>query len=90
MPLYSGNLLENWQHFQIYKAVSGLAGKDGKVWAMTLLHVVGPEALEDYNMFQWDSDGDEKKVDNIMEKFEQYCNPRKNLTFERHTFFSRN
>ena len=57
---------------------------------MTLLHVVGPEALEDYNMFQWDSDGDEKKVDNIMEKFEQYCNPRKNLTFERHTFFSRN
>ena len=31
----TGNLLENWQHFeqqfQIYKAVSGLAGKDGKV-----------------------------------------------------------
>ena len=57
---------------------------------MTLLHVVGPEALEDYNMFQWDSDGDENKVDKIMEKFEWYCNPRKNLTFERHTFFSRN
>ena len=25
-----------------------------------------------------------------MEKFERYCNPRKNLTFERHSFFSRN
>ena len=57
---------------------------------MTLLHVVGPEALEDYNTFRWDSDGDENKVDKIMEKFEWYCNPRKNLTFERHTFFSRN
>lgn len=31
----TGNLLENWrrfeQQFQIYKAASGLAGKDGKV-----------------------------------------------------------
>ena len=25
-----------------------------------------------------------------MEKFERYCNPRKNLTLERHSFFSRN
>ena len=25
-----------------------------------------------------------------MEQFERYCNPRKNLTFERHSFFSRN
>ena len=57
---------------------------------MTLLQVVGPEALEVYNTFQWDSDGDENKVDKKMEKFEWYYNPRKNLTFERHTFFSRN
>lgn len=57
---------------------------------MTLLQVLGPEALEVYNTFQWDSDGDENKVDKIMEKFEWYYNPRKNLTFERHTFFSRN
>jgi len=53
---------------------------------MTLLHVAGPEALEVYNMFQWDSDGDENKVDKIMEKFQRYCNQRKNLTFERHSF----
>ena len=25
-----------------------------------------------------------------MEKFEPYCNPRKNLTLERYSFFSRN
>ncbi|CAB3983765.1 retrotransposon-like family member retr-1 [Paramuricea clavata] len=25
-----------------------------------------------------------------MEKFERYCNPRKNLTFDRHSFFTRN
>ena len=45
---------------------------------MTLLHVAGPEAFEVYNTFQWDSDGDENKVDKIMEKFQWYCNQRKN------------
>ena len=57
---------------------------------MTLLHVAGSEALEVYNTFQWDEDEDNMKVEKIMEKFERYCNPRKNLTFERHSFFSRN
>ena len=88
----TGNLAENWrrfnQQFEIYEIASGLARKDGKVRAMTLLHVAGSEALEVYNTFQWDEDN--TKVEKIMEKFERYCNPRKNLTFERHSFFSRN
>ena len=82
---------ENWrrfkQQFEIYEIASGWARKDGKVRAMTLLHVVGSEALEVYNTFQWDADDDNKKVDKIMEKFEINCNPRKNLTFERILFF---
>ena len=70
---------------------SGLAKKDEKVRAMTLLHMTGPEALEIYNMLQWaGDDDDENKVDKTMEKFERYCNLRKNFTFERHSFFSRN
>ena len=52
---------------------------------MTRLHVAGSEALEAYNTFQWDEDNTE--VDKIMEKFERYCNPQKNLTFERNSFF---
>ena len=55
--------------------------------------MAGSEALEVYNTFQWDADVDDdnKKVDKIMEKFERYCNPRKNPTFDRHSFFfSRN
>ena len=92
--ILTGNLAENWrsfkQQFEIYQIASGLDKKDGKVQAMALLHVVGIEALEVYNTFQWDTEGDNVKVDKIMEKFERYCNPRKNLTFERHSFFSRN
>ena len=87
----TGNLAENWrrfkQQFEIYEIASGLARKDGKFRAMTLPHVAGSEALEVYNTFQWDEDDDNTKVVKIMEKFERYCNPRKNLTFERHSFF---
>jgi hypothetical protein len=48
------------------------------------------ETLEVYNTFQRGTAGDDVKVDKIMEKFERYCNPRKNLTFDRHSFFTRN
>ena len=90
----TGNLAEHWrrfkQQFEIYEIASGLARKDGNVRAMTLLHMAGSEALKVYNTFQWDEGDDNTKVDKIMEKFERCCNPRKNLTFELHYFFSRN
>ena len=36
-----------------------------------------------------ETDGDEKKVTKIMEKFKSYCTPRKNVTWEKHVFNSR-
>ena len=89
----TGNLAENWrrfkQQFEIYQIASGLDKKDAKVQAMALLHVAGTEALDVYNSFQWSDDGDKTKIKEIMAKFERYCNPRKNLTFERHSFLTR-
>ena len=89
-----GNLAENWrkwkQQFQLFSSASGLSEKDKKVQSATLLHLAGEEALEIYNTFTWDSDGDENKVNTIMAKFEAYCNPRKNITWERHVFNTRN
>ena len=89
-----GNIAENWrrwkQRFDIFSLASGLSGKDAKVQAATFLHVAGPEALEVYNTFTWDEDNDKSKVDKISEKFDQYCNPRKNITWERHKFNTRN
>ena len=89
-----GNLSENWrrwkQRFEFYRDASGISGKEEKTQAATLLHVVGAEALEVYNNFTWDKDGDNMKVKQIMAKFEAYCNPRKNVTWERHVFNNRN
>ena len=88
-----GNLSENWrkwkQRFELYLVASGTSDKEEKTKAATLLHVVGTEALEVYNTFTWDSAGDEMKVEPIMAKFEAYCNPRKNVTWERHVFNTR-
>jgi hypothetical protein len=39
--------------------------------------------------FAWDSDGDDKKLAKVIEKFETYRMPRKNVTWERHIFNTR-
>ena len=89
-----GNVAENWrrwkQKFEIFSLASGLSRKDAKIQAATLLHVAGTDALEIYNTFNWESDDDKCKVDKITEKFDEYCNPRKNITWERHKFNTRN
>lgn len=53
--------------------------------ASILLHVIGEEALEIYNIFNI-SDG-ERKLDVIMTKFEEYFVPSTNVTYERYKFF---
>ena len=63
--ILQGNLSKNWrkwkQRFELYSAASGLKDKDKGVQSATLLHVVGEEALEIYNTFSWDEEGDAKK-----------------------------
>ena len=73
---FEGNVAENWrkwkQRFELFSAASGLSDKDEKVQSATLLHVAGPDALEIYNTFSWDTEGDENKVEKIKERFEGY------------------
>jgi len=89
-----GNLAENWrrwkQRFEIYMIASGKNEKSDEVKAATFLHLAGPEALEVFNTLTFDAAGDEKKISKLLEKLEAYCIPRKNLTWERHVFNTRN
>ncbi|XP_060080411.1 uncharacterized protein K02A2.6-like [Ylistrum balloti] len=89
-----GNLSENWrkwyQRFQLYLTASGIDKKDEKIQTATFLHVIGTDALEVFNTFKFDNEGDQEKMEPVTDKFQQYCNPRKNVTFERHVFFTRN
>ena len=87
---FEGNVAENWrrwkQRFQIFMTATGTDTKGDEVKYATLLHFAGPEALEIYNTFTWTVEGDKKNISKILEKFEEYCTPRKNITWERHIF----
>lgn len=50
-----------------------------------LLHLTGEEALKIHNTFSLLTT--EQKLNILFEKFEDYCNPNWNITFERHKFF---
>ena len=88
------NLGESWrrwkQRFQLYYVASGLDKKPASVRASTLLHVIGESALEVYNTFTFENERDSRDVEKILEQFEKYCSPRKNITWERHVFNTRN
>ncbi|KAJ8029680.1 hypothetical protein HOLleu_29132 [Holothuria leucospilota] len=89
-----GNLAENFkrwkQRFQLYLEASELSTKPEKHQCAVLLHVAGDEALELYNTFTFADEESKEKVNDVLKKFEEFCNPRKNLTYERHLFFTRN
>ena len=86
-----GNLSENWrvwiQKFDIYLIASGIAEKSEKIKCATFLHVAGDDAIKVYNTFEFDDDVDD--LDCLKELFKSYCEPRKNLTYQRHLFFTR-
>ena len=96
-----GNLSDNWrtfkQAFKIYSVASGLDEKSVKIQSSTFLHVIGPEALDILKIFTWDdcdkhcnAKSDLHSTQCMIKKFDSHCTPKKNLTVERHIFFSRN
>ncbi|KAJ8048052.1 hypothetical protein HOLleu_00217 [Holothuria leucospilota] len=88
-----GNLSVNWkkflQRYELYAVATGANEKNEEVQSSLFLHIIGEEALAIYNTFKFERQGDEKKLQCIKAKFEAYCNPKKNLTVERHVFFTR-
>ena len=50
---------------------------------------IGPDARQIYDSFEFTNAADRKKLTPLKEKFVVYCEPRKNVTFLRHQFFTR-
>ena len=95
--LLCGNLKDNFrkfkQQFDIYITAAGIKDKTEDIKWATLLHVIGPEAVEIFSTFKWnegDNPGDDKKVEKVLGKYEKYCSPKSNSTYERHHFSIRN
>ena len=62
--------------------------KSDKIKSSILLHCIGQKGREIYDCFTFESNDDKMKFSKILEKFDEYCNPRKNLTFLCYKFFT--
>ena len=52
-----------------------------------LLMVIGEETREVFSTFtNWNEAGDDAKIEPVLKKFAEYCQPRKNVPFERYRF----
>ena len=80
---------ENWKKFErawINYALAIELNKSEKVQVATLLTVVGEDACEVFATFTWEVEDDSNKIDKVLQKFADYCQPRKSVPFERYRF----
>lgn len=89
--IMTGNLAESWklwrQKFENYLVASEVKKKDESIQVAQLLHYIGEEGFAIYNTFTF-QEGD-KKLTEVLKRFEEYFLPKKNLSYERFKFFTR-
>ena len=93
LNLSGGNISANWKKFKQkytnYEIVTGISSKDSSTRVATLLTVIGNDAIDVFNTPTWDEEGDDKKIEKVLLKFEEHCELKKNISYERYKFFSR-
>lgn len=80
-----GNVAENWRKWSLYAKASGADEKDEGTQCAIFLHTIGDEALEVYDSFTF-TETEQAKIEPLIQKFESYCTPRKNTTYEPYIF----
>ena len=89
---FSGNIDENWtkwkQELEFYVLATESEEKPERVKSSILLTCIGLKGIEIYNTFNFENDEDKMTLSTIITKFNEYCTPRKNLTYLRHKFFT--
>ena len=91
LEIHDSQAAEKWKKFKRawnnYSLATELDKKSEAVQVATLLTVIGEEAREVFATFKdWTVEGDESKIKPVLAKFEAYCQPRKNVPFERYRF----
>ena len=91
LEIHDPQASEIWKRFKRawtnYALATELNKKPEAVQVATLLIVIGEEAREVFSTFtDWAADGDDAKIEPVLGKFAQYCQPRRNIPFERYRF----
>ena len=90
LDLSASNVCAAWQQWRrdwrYYTAARELDTKHVAMQVGTFFNCAGPAAQEVASHFAWtEADG----LDSLIDKFEEYCNPRRNIVMERYAFYSR-
>ena len=73
-----GEQWKEWkERFQHCVIVAKLKSEEDKVKMSTLLTLIGANAHRIYMTFTWTAPDDKQKLDEVLKKFDEYCNPRK-------------
>ena len=93
LDLSGGNISANWKKFKQkytnYEIATGISSKDSATRVATLLTVIGNDAIDVFNTLTWDEEDIDKKIEKVLLKFEEHCEPKKNVSYDRYKFFSR-
>ena len=77
------------QAFENFELATGIATRDDSLRVATLLAVIGQPAVDLYNTFEWQAETDKKKLNKVIQKFENHCKGQVNTTYERYVFHTR-
>jgi hypothetical protein len=90
--LQETNLTEPWKkfkrNFEIYCTALGEELTQGGKCEL-LLHALGDECIDIHSTFDF-TPNEHNKFEILIKKFDEYFLPKRNITFERYKFFSRN
>ena len=102
MDFHASNLADAWkkwkQTMQLYLNVV-MKQKTKEEKSSVFLFITGEKRIEIFNTWTWEkkldqnnqpTDEDDITIKLLMEKFESYCLPKKNLVIERRKVFTRN
>lgn len=88
----SDNLSEDWKIFEedlkIYLTAMEKLGKSDEIKTNILLQCLGKEGRKIYRNFKFQTEEDSLTYATVLGKFEEYCNPRKNVTLSRFQFLT--
>ncbi|KAK3752981.1 hypothetical protein QZH41_016289 [Actinostola sp. cb2023] len=87
-------LVENWKTFkqmwQNYAVITNMRAQTEEYRIALFLHCIGPDALRIYNGFDFATEEEQKSLENVIQKFDQYAIGELNETYERFQFNDRN
>ena len=87
----AASLWSDWKdRWMCYSDAMELDQKSKKVQVSTMLTIMGSEAHKVYKQLSWESEADKLDPFKVLEGFDRFVEPRRNNTYERYKFNSRN